>query len=284
LRTRFVNNDAVSTWALNVPCDIREDGMRDFRKAWSSAADTANFKFRSRKRNATDTFAVRRRIMSVASDRESVTLYARFFKKFHVDNAQIATSESLPDMRCDCKVQWDRRAGAWFLCVPVPLAVQRGDTQAPLQCRTVALDPGVRAFQTLYDPQRCEMQQWSDGDIKRIVRLCTHLDKTASAMRKARAGLKTVPRKERLQAVKTLANVRLAAGRLRTRVRDLVDDMHRHLARYLAENYELILLPAFHTSQMVPRKGRKTRSKTARSMLMWAHYRFQQFLLHKARE
>jgi hypothetical protein len=32
LRTRFVNNDTAPAWATSIPYDIREDGMRDFRK------------------------------------------------------------------------------------------------------------------------------------------------------------------------------------------------------------------------------------------------------------
>jgi hypothetical protein len=38
LRTRFVNNDTAPAWATNIPYDIREDGMRDFKKAWKNAS------------------------------------------------------------------------------------------------------------------------------------------------------------------------------------------------------------------------------------------------------
>jgi putative transposase len=289
LRTRFVNNNVAPAWALKVPYDIREDGMRDFKKAWAAAAQKAQrstFKYRSRKRNATDTFSVRHRILNVAEDKASVQFYARFFKKLGVGNTWIATAEPMPDARSDCKLQWDKRAGGWFLCVPIALD-RRGDTQAlpnSSECKTVALDPGVRAFQTLYDPQRNEVQQWGDDDIKRIVRLCAHLDRLVGKLDAARKALRTAARPERLKAVTRVVNLQRAAGHVRTRIRNLVSDLHHHLAKFLVENYELILLPAFHTSEMVPRKQRKIRRKTARSMLTWAHYRFQQFLLHKARE
>jgi putative transposase len=46
----------------------------------------------------------------------------------------------------------------------------------------------------------------------------------------------------------------------------------------------VILLPTFETSQMSKRGQRKIRSKTVRSMLSFSHYRFKQFLKHKAFE
>jgi putative transposase len=153
--------------------------------------------------------------------------------------------------------------------MPIPLAVKQGDNQA-LHCKTVTLDPGVRNFQTLYDPQRNEVEQWGDND---IVRLCVHLDKLVGKIDTARVALRMASRQERLKAVTKVVNLKRAAGHVRVKIRNL----HHHLAKYLVENYELILLPAFHTSEMVPRK-------TVRSMLTWSHYRFQQFLLHKVRE
>ena len=50
------------------------------------------------------------------------------------------------------------------------------------------------------------------------------------------------------------------------------------------QNHEVVLLPEFRTSQMVVRNARKIRSKTAREMLTWAHYRFRERLLSKVQE
>jgi transposase len=198
----------------------------------------STFKYRSRKRNATDTFAVRHRLMNVADDKQSVQFDARFFKKFGVGNAWIATSEPIDNPpQYDCKLQWDKRAGG---C----LFHSRSNNQA-LHCKTVALDPGVRNFQTLYA--------------------------LVGKIGTARIALRTASRQERLKAVTKVVNLKRAAGHARAKIRNLVNDLHHHLAKYLVENYELILLPAFHTSEMVPRKRRKIRRKTVRSMLTWSH-------------
>ena len=67
-------------------------------------------------------------------------------------------------------------------------------------------------------------------------------------------------------------------------IRNLVDELHHQIARFLVDNFDIILLPTFETSQMTIKKGRKIRSKTVRQMLTFSHYRFKQFLKHKAFE
>ena len=55
-------------------------------------------------------------------------------------------------------------------------------------------------------------------------------------------------------------------------------------ARYLVDNFDVILLPALKTSDMVTRGQRRIRSKTVRNLLNYAHHRFRKFLQHKAAE
>ena len=76
-----------------------------------------------------------------------------------------------------------------------------------------------------------------------------------------------------------------AAGRMRERIRNLVDELHKKLALWLCTNYDVVLIPEFQTVQMARRsEARCIGNKTARMMYTWAHYRFRQRLLHKARE
>ena len=71
---------------------------------------------------------------------------------------------------------------------------------------------------------------------------------------------------------------------MRTKIRDLVSESHRKLAKYFCESYNVILLPKFETSQMVRRGARRFNSRVARQMLTWSHYRFRQCLDSKAEE
>ena len=65
-------------------------------------------------------------------------------------------------------------------------------------------------------------------------------------------------------------------NKLRNRIEDLTDDLHRRVAYDLVTKNDVILLPAFETKDMASRQDRKISSKTVRSMLGLAHYKFKE--------
>ncbi len=75
-----------------------------------------------------------------------------------------------------------------------------------------------------------------------------------------------------------------AARRIRLKIKNLIDEVHKKFTKWLVMNFHTILLPEFETSKMVKKGFRKINSKTARSMLGWSHFRFRQRLLNKVRE
>ncbi len=75
-----------------------------------------------------------------------------------------------------------------------------------------------------------------------------------------------------------------AQGRIRQKIKNLIKEVHFKTARFLVDNFDVILLPTFETSQMVGKSHRKLRSKTVRAMLTWAHYQFKIKLKNKALE
>jgi putative transposase len=79
--------------------------------------------------------------------------------------------------------------------------------------------------------------------------------------------------------------MQVAADRLRRKIiRCKVDELHHKTARFLVDNFDVILLPTFETQQMADKAKRRIRSKSVRQMLGLAHYRFKQFIKHKAFE
>lgn len=152
-----------------------------------------------------------------------------------------------------CRVIFENRK--WYVVAPQYVTVRKPETQRlPL----VSIDPGVRNFVAYYSPE-CS-GTIGGGDFGRIARLCFYLDDLYSRMSKAKCRQKR--------------RMKLAAARMREKIRNLVDDLHKKTARFFVTRFDKIILPTYQTSKMVT----KLRSKTARAMLTWAHYRFGQIL------
>ena len=68
------------------------------------------------------------------------------------------------------------------------------------------------------------------------------------------------------------------------KIQNLVNELHHNTARFLVDNFDVILLTAFRSSEVVIKAHRTIRSKTVRNLLNYAHHRFRNFLQHKAAE
>jgi putative transposase len=153
-----------------------------------------------------------------------------------------------------CDAQLTFHNGQYHMVVPFKTNVAVAKNQGGV----VALDPGVRTFQTFFSPESCG--EIGKSDIGRIYRLCSFLDNLMS---------------------KKQWN---AAAKMRIRIKNLVKELHYKTAHFLCSNFKVILLPTFETSQMVNKANRKIRTKTARAMMSWCHYEFKLFLKNKAIE
>ncbi len=133
--------------------------------------------------------------------------------------------------------------------------------------KVIALDPGVRSFLTGFDSEK--IVEFGNGDMGKIQRLCSYLDNLMS-----RIDLSVVKRQRRA--------MRKASYRIREKIQSLVKDLHNKVAQFLVNHYKIIFLPTFATSEMVVKSGRKLNKRTARNMLSWSHYKFQQHLIQMA--
>jgi putative transposase len=205
-----------------------------------------------------------------------------------VKGLSFKTSEPLPskDVECQAKQKdksfkirvrkqtWEQSTQLvydkkrWFAVFPVEFTPQLSDKQT-----MIALDPGVRSFLTGFDGER--FIDIGNNDIAKIYRLCRYIDGLISQKSKLKG------RSNKRQRQKTQAKI----DSLFIRVRNLIDECHRKVAKWLTSEYRLIFLPTFETSQMVAKTGNKKRkinSKTVRQMLRWSHFRFKQTLKFQA--
>jgi len=275
LRSLFVNNTSetvrTNEWLTNVSYDIRDDSVSTFISAIKGNAtkvrngDVERFrmKFKSKKRQKSETFYLRRQWV-VQTKNAIILRLPNVAKPVVLWSGKRAWRG---DILMDCRLQ-RTNTGKYYLCIPHESGVDNQDP--PKNLRVCSLDPGVRTFQTIYDPTNNCAYQVAPQDINKIVRLCIVLDKVISKQTKSKPVLKY-----RLKRVER---------RLRLKIRNLVEELHKQLAKYLSSQYDLIIIPKFETSQMVKKGQRKISSRSVRQMMCWAHYRFRERLLFKSRE
>jgi putative transposase len=245
LRNAIMQSD-LPRWVLDAPCHIRQNAVFDAHRAFIASKSC---QFRSCRASS----------QTIKFNDSNYSNGAWYPKLTH--RLSFTASEPVPS-KCGQGTQLVKCKGRWFAVFPEP--VETHDNQSD---KIIALDPGVRTFLTGFDGSK--FLEFGNGDMGRITRLCQHLDKLMSCITKS---------KSKRQRQK----MRIAAGRMRTKIQDLVNEAHKQVACYLTENYRIIFLPTFETSQMVQKAKRKIRSKTARAMLTWAHYRFKLFLKQAA--
>jgi putative transposase len=241
---------ALPDWARNTPFQIKKMAVKEACDAYTNA----KLKYKS-----TGEFS-QPRYKSRKSPRQTCYIPKQAVKSqgiYYTLSGVMHYGEALPDDFLDCELSYQQ--GRWYLCVPFQTTAQTGENQA----RVVALDPGVRTFITLFASDVAGSLGYHD--FGRLVRLCHHLDDLIS-------------RRSTSKSKKQRYRMKRAEYRLRWKIKDLRDELHAKAARFLVDNFDIILIPTFETSQMVTRKNRRLRSKTVRSLLTWAHHAFKKRL------
>ncbi len=271
IRARFVNHDTIGNaspqWFESIPYDIRDEGARDAKKAISSnmakqrkrkkEGKSFNFRlsFRRKHRACQETLVVH----SKHWRHQRGPMFDLLGQSGHKLNA----SEPLPETLDYDSRLIRTRLNEYYLCIPMG----PDENQVCDQGTGVAsLDPGVRTFMTVYDAE--SVVEWGPGDTTRIHRLCQRLDHLYKRCAEVNH--------------RTRYKLRRAALKIRRKIRNLVDDAHRKLTKWLCQNYQVVLIPLFETQQMVRRGHRRLNSKTARALCTWSHYRFRQSLISRA--
>ena len=295
-------------WAC-IPYEVRDSAVRDLAKAAESsdalmeakAVDKGggtdvrtgswSFKFR-RKKDVRESLCLRCRDLN--RKKGGNKWFAQLFGTLGDRSAMRSSQQGLPaEFANDVRLVHDKVLGTYHLIIPMQSpTVNWGDSQAPslapsVDCdgdvemasavplRVLAIDPGVRTFATCYDPDGLAAK-WGCGPTNaRLWRLAN----TMNGVR-ARMARPDVSHRSRRR-------MRRAAARIAKRIRDMVDELHHKFARWACTNYDAVLLPKFEVQGMVGRRKNKRRRITRKCvsrMYTLAHYRFRQFIAHKAKQ
>jgi putative transposase len=234
------------TWCNPVPFQIKGIAIKEACNAfWKAKGDP---KFRTRKASEQSCF-IPKSALSLKG------VYPR------ISGKGLYFQENLPDNYKDSRLVW--RYEKWWMAVPYIEKLSIGENQSKI----VSLDPGIRSFITFFSSD--SSGHLGKGDFSRIQRLCFHLDTLVSKRDLSK----------NKQKRKSLTK---ASSRMRAKIKNLITELHHKTAKFLTDNFDVILLPTFETKQMSSKAGRKLRKKSVRSMLTFAHYKFKQFLKWKA--
>jgi putative transposase len=242
-------------WASSVPYQIKKIAVKDACEAVKAAkkglgkdGQVRQCRFRSRKDKQQTIFIPKTAIKDCGA--------------YHTILGKSVLKESLPKSFSDGRLTL--AYGEYYLIVSEEVQPRSPDNQG----RVVALDPGVRTFMTYFSESA---YGWLGKDANLVIqKLCFKLDKIISQLSKSKSA-----QKQRLKK---------AADRLRAKIQHLVKELHHKTARFLVDNFDVILLPSFESSQMASKSRRKIRAFTVRQMLTLSHYQFKKHLEWKAWE
>lgn len=273
-RKLFVNNDSdfvqQNPYLKDCPSNIRDNAVRDFFKALEiqrSLEKPFVMKFRSKKEET-----------SIGLNAKDWSGPGRLFPT-KLKTPLRTGKKDFPNIDRDTRLKFTKLK-EFILSVPEsPIKREYIGDRNFEKKSVIALDPGCRTFLTGYDPESKMVIEFGGGidakgrggDRGHLFRVCLNLDKMKSDI--SREGNK---RKRR--------NKKRAWNRGSIRLRRLVDDLHRKIAKWMCENYRHIFLPKFDVKRMAAKKTRKLNSKTVRGMYTWSHGRFRQHLIAKAAE
>ena len=152
-------------------------------------------------------------------------------------------------------------AGRYYLCTI--LKIKNTPKNIKSNDELVALDPGVRTFQTYFSQKECGTI--GDNINKDIRKINSRIDRLEAL-------------KPTLKA-KTRYNLKRRCLLLRSKITNKVNDLHWKSASFLTQRYKVIFLPHFKVKQMCMKNKNK---KVNREMCNLAHYKFKERLKYKA--
>jgi IS605 OrfB family transposase len=157
-----------------------------------------------------------------------------------------------------CRLFYKAGIDRFYIAIPEQIPTPTKPTR-----EIIALDPGVRSFQTFYDGE-------SVGEIGKdlylkIRRLQNQIDKLQQKSLEC-----TYYQKNKFKK---------ARARLEERIKNIVGDCHKKACNFLSK-YKVVLLPEFKVKKMIGGLPKKVR----RSLLVLAHFKFKLRLAQKASE
>ena len=256
-------------WILETPKAVREHGVFEAHKNFKACQTNLsngnikrfNLRFKSKKK---DTW-------SIGIPHASINVYNGYKSKysevgFYEDRTtffRINTREKINfEIKNDSLVHFD--GINYFLHIPRDKEVKKSNANGWF----CALDPGVRKFQTLYSPDENEFIMFGDRASTRLYEILITMDNLISRYSRNPSN-----------------KLKLAIKKLRIKIENLQNEIHKKTINYLCNNYQNIYIPKLtKKNDIIKKKQRRLRTKTVRNMVLYGHCKFVEKLKTKAKE
>ena len=257
LRDRFVtakNNSKLKEWELLTPKDVRAGAIKDMINTYKTAF--SNLK-RGNIRQFKIKYRCKKKDRSIEIPKTAISYKdgSLFIYKKYLDSKIKKCKEKIPEIKHDCRLQWERKR--WYLIIPIDVECKDSGFDKTEAC---ALDPGSRKFQTIYSENKVETVRIRKDQIKKLQ---NKLDKMKSLRDKKIISRKRYKNRE---------------NRIYNKLDHLIDDMHFKTINSLVKNYQVIFLPIFESQEIV----RKNKYGN-RNLLQLKHYRFRMRLAERCK-
>ena len=266
-----LNND--EKWQAVVPYDTRQLAIKECITCYKSnetklkkkQITSYNVNYKTKK-SPSQTFFVNKNAL------KNGNLFVRRFKS--KKQATLRTRKRVrkllnSDSEGDFTIQYHNNK--WYVC----LLKKQNEKQTAIYnqqtYRSVFLDPGFRNFQSFYSP---------DG-------YCGYIDDTYETRCK-----QLLNKIDALQSFydKPLwyvnkNNIKKRIQKSRSKVSDIINDLHWKFANFLCKHFQTILIPSFKTQSMIKKtNNRKVSSMSSRLCNIYKHYQFRQRLHYIAKK
>ncbi|CAK0740771.1 transposase [Gammaproteobacteria bacterium] len=178
---------------------------------------------------------------------------------------KMKSNEKLPDKMFYTSRLLKTPTNKYFLSLCLPLNENQVHGNIKEE-KILFIDPGSKVFITGYDPSG-EVITCGKNDIGRIARLLHY-------RRKLQSKIKTTKMDIRKKNKHKVAELRIGE-----KISNLVDELHRKLAKWLCENYTQVFIPRLNFHKL----GNLYKKEKAK-MASWSHCTFLKRLISKSRE
>ncbi len=284
-RELFIPRDSELTeenlWMKEIPLDTREEASRKaiasqktgFTQIKAGITKQFNLRFRSKKYNSNVFYVAKKALIDGAIFTNRLKEDKYLITKNKKDKDFLKESDGIFSIVKE-------KDGRYYACI----VIKPKDKKLKYKQNICALDPGVRTFQTLYGEK--SIGEFGYNTSKKLYNLYRRENKLKSILAKDKNARETPSDETNNFILKSDKRCKLKkrCALLRTKVKNIVSDLHWKTSDYLTKNYQVILLPVFNTKIMANKAKRKISKTTTRLMLGLRHYDFQQKLLYKAKQ